>query len=342
MRLLFVTQAVDTNDPVLGFVHGWLRELSQHFDEIVVVCLRAGERHLPVNVQVHSLGKERAPAGKPRYTMRFLRHIVRERGSYDVVFVHMNQEYILLAGLLWKVMGKRIYLWRNHYTGSFLTDLAAAFCTKVFCTSKFSYTAKYKKTVLMPVGIDTGLFKPVEGVVRKPRSVLFLGRIAPSKRPELLLEALGALYKRSVPYTATLCGPGEPAYVETLKRRAEELHITDALEFSDGIKNAEAPRLFNSHEVFVNLSPSGMLDKTIFEAAACGCTVLATSKDLSGSGTMHVVESATPEEVAAAIEKLLGLSGQEKEDLLHTQRQCVAKHSVEALAVRLTEHMQNL
>ena len=72
----------------------------------------------------------------------------------------MNQEYVLIAGWLWKLLGKRTYLWRNHYAGSWLTDVAAVFCTKVFCTSKHSYTVKYKKTVLMPVGVDTERFTP--------------------------------------------------------------------------------------------------------------------------------------------------------------------------------------
>ena len=279
MRLLFVTQAVDTNDPVLGFVHGWLWEFSKHFERITVVCLRKGEHHLPENVHVLSLGKGQATGGKLRYAARFLRHAFREKGSYDAVLVHMNQEYILFAGWFWKLFGTSIYLWRNHYAGSVLTDLAAAFCTNVFCTSKFSYTAKYKKTILMPVGVDTELYKPVGGVQRGLRSVLFLGRLASSKRPELFLEALGMLHVRSAPFVATLCGPGDTTYVESLQRRAEELGISGKVRFLPGVRRTEAPPIFSAHDVFVNLSPSGMLDKTIFEAAACGCTVLASSED---------------------------------------------------------------
>ena len=36
-----------------------------------------------------------------------------------------------------------------------------------------------------------------------------------------------------------------------------------------GIPYAEAPALYRTYDIFVNQSPSGMFDKTIFEAMAC-------------------------------------------------------------------------
>lgn len=40
--------------------------------------------------------------------------------------------------------------------------------------------------------------------------------------------------------------------------------------------------MYNNHEIFVNLSPSGMYDKTIFEAMACECLVLTSNLNLKG------------------------------------------------------------
>ncbi|MSU74856.1 hypothetical protein EXS57_03740, partial [Candidatus Kaiserbacteria bacterium] len=155
MKLLIVTQALDQDDVILSVYHNWVDELARHFERIEVICLKEGRHELPANVRVHSLGKERGAVMRGIYVWRFLSLAWRFRTEYNAVFVHMNQEYILIAGWLWKLLGKPIYLWRNHYAGSWFTDVAAAFCTKIFCTSKHSYTAKYKKTVLMPVGVDT-------------------------------------------------------------------------------------------------------------------------------------------------------------------------------------------
>ena len=284
MKLLFITQVVDKNDAVLGAYHGWLGALAPHFETITVICLREGEHTLPPNVHVYSLGKEKGVASRWRYSGRFLKLVWQKRNEYDAVFVHMNQEYLLLAGWLWKLWGKKIYLWRNHYSGSLLTDIAAALCTNVFCTSKFSYTARYKKTMLMPVGIDTTRFEPLSGVAHTPRSILFLARMSPSKRPEILIEALGMLRKRGIDYVADFYGsplPKDKVYYEGLKERVRVLGIDGQVMFHPGVSNNETPNLYRAHEIFVNTSPSGMLDKTIFEAAACGCLVLSSSRDLA-------------------------------------------------------------
>lgn len=284
MRLLIITQAVDSNDPVLGFFVRWIEELSKRFEHVEVVCLKEGKHDLPENVRVHSLGKERGrpSLGSLSYAWRFLSLVWRLRNGYDAVFVHMNQEYILIAGWLWKLLGKPIYLWRNHYAGSWLTDVAASFCEKVFCTSRDSYTAKYKKTVLMPVGVNTERFKPDPSIERKPGSILFLARMAPSKRPEMLLDALAMLVRDGVEFNADFVGSPlakDEAYYEALKERARPLGSRVA--FLPGVPNAETPQLYQSHQVFVNCSPSGMLDKTLFEAAACGAIVLSSSQDFA-------------------------------------------------------------
>lgn len=162
MKLLIVAQVLDTEDPVLGFFHDWVHRLAHRIEHIEVICLREGKHELPQNVRVQSLGKERGRQSRITYAMRFLSYTWKLRGRYDAVFVHMNQEYVLLAGFWWLLLGKPVYLWRNHAQGSYLTDLAALFCRKVFCTSAHSYTAKYRKTVRMPVGVDTARFYPAQ------------------------------------------------------------------------------------------------------------------------------------------------------------------------------------
>ena len=220
-----------------------------------------------------------------QYVKKFYTYIRTLRNEYDAVFVHMNQEYVLLGGMCWRWWGKKVFMWRNHHSGTILTDLAAAFCTGVFCTSKFSYTAKYKKTLFMPVGVDGDFFKKNPSVSRRSSSILFLGRIAPVKQPHILIEALGMLDKEGVGYTASIYGdalPKDAAYLESLKKRVVELDISSKVSFYGGIPNDNTPNIYSEHDIFVNLSSSGMYDKTIFEAAACECIVLASNENLRG------------------------------------------------------------
>ena len=70
-------------------------------------------------------------------------------------------------------------------------------------------------------------------------------------------------------------------YYESLKEKVRQLGLENSFNFYPGPPNYQAPDIFRAHEIFVNTSPSGMLDKTIFEAAASDCIVLAASDDFS-------------------------------------------------------------
>lgn len=345
MKLLIFTQALDQNDPVLSAYHRLISEVARNFDSVTAVCLKKGEVDLPKNTKVLSLGKENGGGrwrSRLRYVVRFYTYIFGQK--YDAVFVHMNQEYILLGGIFWKLMGKKVYMWRNHHAGSVLTDISAAFCTKVFCTSKFSYTAKYRKTVIMPVGIDTNMFTTNPLIKRVPRSVLFLARIAPVKRPDLLIEALADISSAGGDFIATIVGdplPKDEAYYKNLQDAVTRHGLQGKVVFKKGVSNTEAIDLYNAHDVFVNLSSSGMYDKTIFEAMACGCLVLASNENLRGLiDNAFIFEQGNRHELSQKLSALLGISSHDRELKTVILRRVVEDHhSLVLLGKKLREEI---
>lgn len=336
MRLLVITQTVDSKDPVLGFFHRWLMHFAPHFDRIEVICLFEGVHALPENVRVHSLGKEKGRQGRLAYVWRFAQLLWRLRSSYDSVFVHMNQEYVLIGGWWWLLTGKPIYLWRNHWAGNFLTDIAAMFCTKIFCTSRGSYTAKFKKTRIMPVGIDTDFFTNNSEVV--PRTILSLGRIAPSKRIDVLIDALEMLTENNV--VCDVYGDAltiDQPYLASLKERSEKKQLP--ITFHGGVPNDAARSLYGTHALFVNLSESGMYDKTILEAAACESLVLAASPDFAELAGEDFSFSDTSD-LTTKLQRLLELAPEERENAGKRLRSLVIDHhSLKSLSKRLREEM---
>ncbi|OHA91890.1 MAG: hypothetical protein A3J09_00050 [Candidatus Zambryskibacteria bacterium RIFCSPLOWO2_02_FULL_51_21] len=278
MKLLVITQKVDKNDPVLGFFHRWLEEFAKHYESIIVICLEKGAYDLPNNVKVLSLGKE-DDGSRSEYILKFYKYIWEERENYDAVFVHMNQEYVILAGDLWRLLGKKIYLWRNHAKGNILTDLAVLLSHKVFCTSPSSYTAKFKKTVLMPAGIDTDFFRPDPRADRVSGSILCLGRLAPVKK---VLEFVDWLKDRDFK-TATIAGgalPQDVQYEKDVRDRVAEYGLGNKVKFVGPVTQSEAKTLYQTHETYVNFTPAGSFDKTIIEAAACGAKLVVENPDL--------------------------------------------------------------
>jgi glycosyltransferase involved in cell wall biosynthesis len=235
-------------------------------------------------------------------------------------------------------------MWRNHHSGGVLTDIAAAFCTKVFCTSKFSYTAKYPKTVLMPVGIDTDLFKRRLDVERKSQSILFLGRIAPVKKPDVLIEALNLLKSKGVIFTASFYGdalPKDVAYAASLKEKTKALGLDTYVSFFAGVPNDQTPAVYSSHEVCVNLSSSGMYDKTIFESMACETLTVASNRNLYDLiEDSYIFEEDDPWMLAERIEDIFAFSAREKEKMGARLRHVVmSHHSLKELGQKIAKEL---
>ncbi len=282
MRLLILTQKVDRNDPVLGFFHRWIEEFSKNCESLTTICLEEKEYVLPKNVKILSLGKE---IGRSRlnYIFKFYKYIWQERKKYDFVFVHMNPEYVVLGGWFWRIWGKKVYLWYNHRYGNFIAKFASLLVDVIFFTSSFSFFSKNKKAIQAPVGIDTNIFYP-SLEEKAAGTILSLGRIAPVKKIEILIEALKILDSKGFNFHLDIVGQvldRDSGYYYKIKQRSQELVNKNKIHFLGSIINRQTPIYYRKNEVCVNLTDSGSLDKTIFEAMACGCVVVACNKNIT-------------------------------------------------------------
>ena len=307
MRLLIFTQKVDKNDSVLGFFHTWIKEFSKKTNEVVVICLYKGDVDLQKNVVVYSLGKEKG-VSKLGFLINLYRYLFLIAGSYDRVFVHMNQEYVLMTGLYWKLKGIPVYMWRNHPVGNMFTRLAVLLSTKVFCTSKSSFVARFKKSVIMPVGNDTSSFVPVAGITRKKHSVCMLGRIAPIKHIELALEAVNHLVLAGAQISLDIIGspgPKDVAYYNSLKKYITQNKLSSYIFLIDEAPFNRHPEIFSSYEINLNLTDSGSFDKTILGGTSCGAIPLVSNESLKGLLPKVCVTEPTPKAIADSLVELL-------------------------------------
>lgn len=337
MRLLITTQAVDLDDPVLGFFHEWIRKIALSVSEVFVICLREGKHELPPNVRVYSLGKEGGES-RFKYLWRFFAYTWKLRNSIDVVFSHMNPHYIVLAGTFWKLRGVRMFLWRNHREMNIKTWIAAQFSTNVFYTSSFACLRRFTHSVQMPVGINTEIFHEDKSVTPKTRSVLFLGRLSRIKRPELFMKAVRSL--RDV--VVSVYGDATP----DLGLSTEELRGIGgpAVTCYGSVRNQETPALYRSHELYVNLTPEGSMDKTVLEAAACGSLVLVYNKSYKGIVPDEcLLPNDNPETITRRMEWLLSLSLEEKNRLRERLKEVTKRnHSLSVLVSRLMTYFTGL
>ena len=355
-RLLLVTQKINLDDSVLGVYHRWVDELAKKFDHIDVICLYRGRSSLPLNVAIYSLGKERLAhtdthalargLTRIKYIFRFFNLIWRLRGDYNRVLVHMNPEYMLMAGLIWRLGGKRPILWYNHPMGDLKARIAIVIADRVLHTSPFAFSARYKKATPMPVGVDSDQFKSRPAIHDSRFAILYLGRLSPIKYVEVLIDAALALNARGIDFKLSIVGDpskeSEVQYAADLKRRAEPLIQKGKIQFLKSVSNEEAPKLYGAHATYVNLTPTGSFDKTIIEAMLSENVVVASNKAVGDILPEALrFQERSSQDLARALEVALKLSDAERKKIGSNLRNyALGRHDLKTLVNRLAEVLE--
>ncbi|MCX7013637.1 MAG: glycosyltransferase family 4 protein [Candidatus Sumerlaeota bacterium] len=154
--------------------------------------------------------------------------------------------------------------------------------------------------------------KPNAGAVHHPARLLYMGPLEPGERVEILLQALRLLV-REEPHRAllTVAGEGEPAYVERLKREANELGVGSDTLFMGRVAPESMAALYRDHDLFVRASTrEGRYCPRIVEAMACGCPVATTqcgggTEPLKHEGSALIVPRDDPAALSSAVFRLL-------------------------------------
>lgn len=287
MKLLIITQKIDINDDVLGFMHGWVKEFAKQCEQVIVICLYKGEYDLPSNVKVLSLGKERITnpqiyhkfTNRFKYFINFYKYIWQERKNYDKVFVHMNPEYVVLGGIFWRILGKKIGLWYAHGSVSKSLRLAEMFSDIVFTSTESGFRLKSKKKKVVGQGIDVKRFEFKRDFFYQGKlKIIYIGRISPVKNLETLIEAAEILKRKNFDFEVKIVGgvglKEQESYLEKLKISVKEKGLSDRVEFVGSIPNKDIHKHYQEADIFVNTSQTGSLDKTMLEALASGLPVI--------------------------------------------------------------------
>ncbi|HNV97054.1 MAG TPA: glycosyltransferase [bacterium] len=311
IELLILTQKVDINDGVLGFFHRWVEEFSKNCEKLTIICLYKGKSNLPPNVKLLSLGKETGE-NKFKYIFRFYKYIFCERKNYDNVFVHMNPEYIFWAAIFWKLYNKKIYLWYVHKSKNIYLKVANIFVKNIFTSSKESCNIKSNKIVYIGHGIDSNLFKKIN--VNKDTNkfkILYVGRISPLKNIDILIESFAVLINELKVSNIYLSIIGDTVYesdkkyLENIKEKIVNYKLDNYVKFFGNFTIDKMSEVYNMHDLSVNLSPTGGMDKTVLESLICEtpCVVFnrAFEKIFDNYADIFILDNLKAEDLAEKI-----------------------------------------
>jgi glycosyltransferase involved in cell wall biosynthesis len=110
----------------------------------------------------------------------------------------------------------------------------------------------------------------------RPRVVLFLGRLHPTKGLDTLLRAWARIFARFPSWRLVLAGYDAGHYAATLQALAGELGLGDSLRITGPVDGSERDRLLGSADLLVLPSPSENFGLVVPEALVRGVPVIAT------------------------------------------------------------------
>ena len=169
---------------------------------------------------------------------------------------------------------------------SFILKKASAICV----TSRFLQyeVSKYtsKKTIIIPFGIDTDLFKPLP--VNKNDSFIIGTAKSLEKiyRIDSVIRVFAELHKMYPHKNMQLLIAGDGSQRFVLEKLARDLGVAELIVFKGHCTVAEMPVLLNQIDILVNISQNESFGVAVLEASACEKCVIATNV----GGLSEVVE----------------------------------------------------
>ena len=259
-KLVFCTQRLDPDDPVLAATVPMVKALAARVDELVVLCDTATVEL--DNVRVREFGA----STQLLRGARFEAALARELRS-DGVVAHMVPLYAVLAAPLVRPLRIPLVLWYTHWKAHVVVRAAERACTAVASVDERSFPLRSAKVRGIGHGIDVGEF-PCADRPPPPLRALVLGRYSPAKGLETVLEAA----RRAGVHVEA---HGSDETFESYKRELAAAY--PEAELGGPVPRAQLPQLFARSHVLVNNMRPGAPDKVVYEAAASCLPVLASN-----------------------------------------------------------------
>lgn len=347
MRLVMLTQKVDRDDDLLGFVVSLLSHLARECRRIDVCCLQAGRHSLPSNVHVHPLGKDWTTR-KSKWGLRLagLAAGFVADGDVDVWFGHMNPEFTLALAPFAKASGRPLVMWYAHRAVSLRLRAALAVCDAAATSVPAGLRIKSRKVHVIGQCIDTDAFVPRDGPADPP-TICAVGRISPIKDTRTLLGAFRSLVEEHGDRTARLQIVGEPAlaadhaYEAECREFVRRHGLGGRVDFAGRIAHSALPETVAASAVGVNLAPTGAVDKAALESMACGVPTIVCNETFETflSREDHprlMFRAGDAADLAGRLRDLLALPRVERTAMSRRLREMVvAEHSVEHMTGEL-------
>ncbi len=160
---------------------------------------------------------------------------------------------------------------------------------------------------ILPEGIEVDPALPVAKV--ETPTILFVGRLAPSKRVDHIVRAFAMLRQKGQPAQLWIVGDGLPDYLAALRRLVSKLGIDADVTFLGKVSPEEKQRRMSGAHLLVMASVREGWGLVVTEAAACGTPAIVYDvgglRDAVRDGQTGLVVGTSPDKLAQGMSTLL-------------------------------------
>jgi len=166
------------------------------------------------------------------------------------------------------------------------------------------------KIDVIPMGVDTELFKPAskDQNIEKKYGIkgpllLFVGRVAPEKGLENLIEAMPKILEYHPESKLLIIGDGNQR--KALEELSQKKNLQNTIIFINSISNHELPKYYATADIFICPSLNEGAPVTYIESLACGTPIvvgdLPISREMVCNGRGVIVKQKDPNDIARKI-----------------------------------------
>lgn len=283
MRILHVISPLTFGGPAVA-LRGLSRKLTQqgHINRIVTTDYRGNLKDTFLSeiknadiVHIHGLWKHS--------TFLAARLCWREKKPYIIRTCGMLKPSSLAQKRLKKLFYYFLFEKKHLGRATFLQ-----FTTEEELNKSKNMIHPATKAIVLPIGVDLDYLNPTEGAQQSGlfnagKYIIFLGRLHPQKRIELLTRAFAQFSQRNGDFFLAFVGAGKPRYVNKIKRLIAALNLNSKVTFLDYIDDRKRFDILHRAKLSCVLSRSESFGLSIIESLYYKVPVIVSSTiDLAG------------------------------------------------------------
>jgi glycosyltransferase involved in cell wall biosynthesis len=211
----------------------------------------------------------------------------------DIVHAHGTEGFFSLAALKSKLPNITSiqgiiseYVKLNFSLLAFFQQRIEKYCIRK--NKNFGCRTNWDNSFVKSINKDAQLFYAPEALsyaffdvkwqgIKNINKLIFVGNLVKRKRIELLIDAVHKLIKLNKDINVVIIGGGSPKYIESIKKKMNELKIEDRFEFKGFMKSEQIAKELSGAGIYVHTANMDNSPNSLCEAMAIGMPTVASN-----------------------------------------------------------------